>query len=101
MKYPKIVAAVEILEDFVVQVKFDSGENRTVDFRQLPLSGVFKKIKTDKSFFNTIYLKDGYLMWSDDLTLDSDFIFDHSMPKQKATAFLVKVAKVANRIKQK
>lgn len=88
---PKIVASAKIIEDFIIEVRFVSGEIRTVDFRNLPLAGLFKKIKTNRDFFNTLYVKDGYLMWGDDLTLDSDFVFEHSDIKQKSIAFITKV----------
>jgi hypothetical protein len=63
--------------DFVAYISFKSGYEGIVDFRDLPLEGAFRKIKSDADYFKTLFVKEGYLTWENDLMIDSDFIFEN------------------------
>jgi len=91
MELPKTITSAKLVADFVLEVKFNPGGVRFVDFRDLPLGGAFKKIGLNTSYFRTMYVKDGYLMWGGDLTIDSDFVFEHSKPAYQATGFVARV----------
>jgi hypothetical protein len=77
MKAPRVVKSAKIIGEFTASIDFYDGTSCVVDFSKLDLKGAFTKLKTDNNFFNTLVVKHGYVMWEGDLTIDSDFLFEH------------------------
>lgn len=80
MKSPRIVKSAELVGDFRAVIKFCDGSERIVDFTKIPLKGVFTKVQNDLHFFKTLTVKHGYVMWDGDLTIDSEFLYEHGKP---------------------
>ncbi len=77
MKAPRIIKSVEIVANFEAIFHFGDGSIRLVDFKKAPLEGAFMRVQTDLVFFNTMHVRNGYVIWQGGLTIDSDFLHEH------------------------
>ena len=73
--------------------KYYDGSSCIVDFTKVALKGAFTKVKTNLTFFNTLHVKNGYVMWDNDLTIDGDFLYEQGEKQEpmQATGYVEKI----------
>ena len=65
---------VQSLDDYVVFVEFENGENGSLDMKPFLNFGVFQKIK-DPLIFNQVRVAFDTIEWPNGIDLDPDFVY--------------------------
>jgi hypothetical protein len=71
------ITAVEVIEDHVVQLRFEDGSQRTVDLELYLRGPVFERIRTDPEFFASMRVdRDaGTIVWPNGADLAPDTLY--------------------------
>jgi Protein of unknown function (DUF2442) len=71
------ITAVEVIEDHVVQLRFEDGSQRTVDLEPYLRGPVFERIRTDPEFFASVRVdRDaGTIVWPNGADLAPDTLY--------------------------
>jgi hypothetical protein len=78
---PRKMLSLMIIADWKIEAEFEDGR-RQADVRDIPFTGAFVRISSDLAFFRTAH-EDGLFPCWGDLTLDSDFLYKHSIPVEQ------------------
>lgn len=74
MKYLPSIIKLQYVKDYLVTIKFDNGEVKTVDISQYFKGPVFEPIKK-KSEFKKFFLDSGTIAWPCGLDLAPDALY--------------------------
>jgi hypothetical protein len=72
------VKSAKPLEDYKLQIKFKNGEEKIFDLTPYLVIGKFAELR-DISLFNTVTVKFDSIAWANQLDLDPEFIYAHSI----------------------
>ena len=68
------VTEVNYLSNYTLYIKFEDGVEGAVNLSDLVEKGVFQTLK-QPSVFSTAYSTGASVAWSDDLEIDSDYLY--------------------------
>ena len=74
MFVPKIIE-VQVLDDYIIRLKFADGVSGEVDLSYLAGNGVFTSWNRYKNFKNVTIVNGRWLSWSDEIDLDADSLY--------------------------
>jgi len=72
------VTAVTPMDDYMLYLKFDNGEQRIFDAKPLLSIGVFKPLQK-KTFFNAVKVAYGSIIWPSDIDYCPDTLYAESV----------------------
>jgi hypothetical protein len=75
--YPSVIQ-VTAQEDFLLQLKFDNGEQRVLNMKPFLGFGVFGKLQ-DKQLFNSVHIAFDTIEWDEGIDLDPAFVYAKSL----------------------
>ena len=61
---PLSVLSVRPMDNYILWLRFSTGEQKTFDFKPLLDAAAFRALK-DKQIFNSVYVDSGIPVWSD------------------------------------
>jgi hypothetical protein len=76
------VTHVKVLEDYALELKFNTGETRIFDAKPYLEKGVFSRLK-DASLFRQGFLAYDTVCWPGNLDIAPETLYDRSRPVNK------------------
>ena len=74
------VKNVKIIEDYVLLLEFDNGEQRIFDARPLLSFGKFSELASQE-MFKTVRVVFDTIGWANGLDIDPEYLYAHSEPR--------------------
>ncbi len=72
--YPSVISVIA-LNDYMLRVKFDNGQQGVLDMNPFLTFGVFKKIR-DLEHFKQVKVSFDTIEWSTGADLDPEFVYE-------------------------
>ena len=69
-----------LVENFHLELRFNTGETRLFDARPYLDKGVFRRLQ-DKELFNQVYVAFDTVCWPGDLDIAPETLYDKSLPQ--------------------
>lgn len=77
--YMPVVADAMYLDGYKLRLRFDNGEERTIDLEGKLDGGVFEPLK-DKSFFQRFWINEWTVEWPNGADIAPETLFEESVP---------------------
>lgn len=74
------VVSVHPLDNFYLELRFNTGETRLFDARPYLDKGVFRRLQ-DKELFNQAYVAFDTVCWPGNLDIAPETLYDKSLPQ--------------------
>ena len=86
-KKPVTISGVRPLTDYLLWVRFNTGEIKQFDFKPLLDAPAFRPLK-DAEIWNGVYIDYGVTVWQDgEIDIAPEYLYEHSIPlTEKETA---------------
>jgi len=76
---PIKISGVRPMEDYMLWVRFNTGEAKTFDFKGLLDTPAFAPLK-DKSIFNAVYIDYGCTVWNNgDIDIAPEYLYENGI----------------------
>ena len=83
---PILVSGVRPLPDYVLWVRFSTGEVKLFDFKPLLSSSAFRPL-TDVAVFNGVYVDYGVTVWQDgEIDIAPEYLYKYGISAEKESA---------------
>lgn len=78
-KQPLKISGVRPLENYILWVRFNNGEERTVDFNSLLEDAVFSPLK-ELSVWKSVYIDYGCTVWNDgEIDIAPEYLYENGI----------------------
>ncbi len=84
MKAAPAITNIEILDNFILKIKFEGMEDRYVDLGKFPLLGIAKRLLTDPGYLSQFKIEDGVPEWEGKCLLGPEDLLKHSTTEKPA-----------------
>lgn len=71
---------VKPLYDYMLEVKFETGEKKLFDFKPYLHKEIFKKFQNDVEAFEKVTIEGGIIYWDDDTDLAPERVYTDGVP---------------------
>ena len=83
---PIKISGVRAMDDYLLWIRFNTGEARVFDFKPLLDSPAFAPL-ADKAVFRDVYIDYGIPVWNDgDIDISPEYLYENSVPQGAASA---------------
>ena len=83
---PIKISGVRAMDDYLLWIRFNTGEARVFDFKPLLDSPAFVPL-ADKAVFSDVYIDYGIPVWNDgDIDISPEYLYENSVPQGAASA---------------
>ena len=73
------ISGVRPMDDFILWVRFNTGEAKVFDFKPLLGCSGFAPL-TDKKVFDSVYIDYGITVWNDgEIDIAPEYLYDHGV----------------------
>jgi hypothetical protein len=83
---PIKISGIRALDNYLLWIRFNTGEARVFDFKPLLDSPAFAPL-ADKAVFRDVYIDYGIPVWNDgDIDISPEYLYENSVPQGAASA---------------
>ena len=76
---PIKISGVRPMNDFILWIRFNNGETKTCDFKDLLKTPAFAPLN-DKNVFNSVYIDYGITVWMDgNIDIAPEYLYEHGV----------------------